>query len=478
VLLLCTVVIVFGLWWGQDWDGVLRKLMGIPPSSAVRILVVGLGALAAGTLFIVLGRGILLLLRAGGRLARRVLPRRVANVLGVIATGVLLVMLLNGVIIRSIVSGLDASFAARDSLIAPEVQPPTEVDRSGSPASLVRWNELGRMGRRYISTGPTAVEISAFTGMPAMRPLRAYVGLSAADTPAGRAHLALEELKRIGGFERSVLVLITPTGTGWVDPGGIDSIEYLTHGDVASVAAQYSYLSSPLTMFVDPYTGRETARALFNEIYGYWHALPHDKRPKLYLYGLSLGALNSEWSFEFFELMGDPIDGALWVGPPWIARHWRSATENRNPGTPAWRPQFRDSSFVRFMNQDGSGAPPRAGWGPMRIVYLQYASDAVTFFDEAWFFREPDWLQPPRGPDVSPEMRWYPIVTMVQTAVDMPLSMDTPLGFGHAYAPTDYLAAWIEVTGGDDWTPEQIARLKQHLEARRQASIESQVPGG
>jgi len=66
---------------------------------------------------------------------------------------------------------------------------------------------------------------------------------------------------------------------------------------------------------------------------------------------------------------------------------------------------------------------------------------------------------------------------MVQTAVDMPLSMDTPLGFG-MLRPTDYLAAWIEVTGGDDWTPEQIARLKQHLEARRQASIESQVPGG
>lgn len=478
VLLLCAVIVVLGLWWGQDWDGVLRKLMGISPSSPVRILVVSLGALLAGTLFIVLGRGVWLLLRAGGRLAQRALPRRVAKVLGVIATGVLLVTLLNGVIIRSILNGLDASFAARDSLIAPEVQPPTEADRSGSPASLVRWNELGRMGRSYISTGPTAEEISAFTGKPALRPLRAYVGLPAADTPAERAHLALEELKRIGGFERSMLVLITPTGTGWVDAGGIDSIEYLTHGDVASVATQYSYLSSPLTMFVDPYTGRETARALFREIYGYWRTLPRDKRPKLYLHGLSLGALNSEWSFEFFELMGDPIDGALWVGPPWIARHWRSATKSRNAGTPAWRPQFRDSSFVRFMNQQGSSAPPGAAWGPMRIVYLQYASDAVTFFDEAWFFREPDWLQPPRGPDVSPEMRWYPVVTMLQTAVDMPLSMDTPLGFGHAYAPTDYLAAWIEVTGRDDWTPEQIARLKQHLEKRRQASIESQVPGG
>lgn len=478
VLSVCAVIFVVGLWRGQHWDNVLRKLMGVEPAAALRFIVVGLGSLFIALLLIALGRGLWRLLSAGGRLARRLLPRRVANVLGFALTALLLVMLLNGVIVRGILGMLDASFAASDSLIPPEIQPPTEPERTGSPASLVRWNELGRMGRRYISTGPTAEEISAFTGKPAKRPLRAYAGLPSADSPQERAHLALEELKRIGGFERSALVLITPTGSGWVDPGGIDSIEYLLNGDVASVAVQYSYLSSPLTMFVDPYGGRETARALFREVYGYWHTLPRESRPRLYLHGLSLGAFNSEWSFDFFELMGDPVDGALWVGPPWTARHWSAATRDRNPGSPAWLPQFRDSSFVRFMNQQGSGAPAGAAWGPMRIVYLQYASDAVTFFNEAWFFREPDWLQPPRGPDVSPEMRWYPVVTMVQTAIDMPLSMSTPIGFGHAYAPSDYLAGWIEVTGQDDWTPAEIVRLKQHLEERRLAGIESQVPGG
>jgi uncharacterized membrane protein len=311
-----------------------------------------------------------------------------------------------------------------------------------------------------------------------MRPLRAYAGLATADTPAERAHLAFEELKRIGGFERSVLVLITPTGTGWVDPGGIDSIEYLTHGDVASVAVQYSYLSSPLTLFVDPDTGRETARALFREAYGYWHALPREHRPKLYLHGLSLGVLNAEAALDFFELLGDPVDGALWAGPPWNSRHWRMAMQERNAGTPAWRPQFRDNSFVRFMNQQGTGVPAGTPWGPTRIVYLQYASDAVVFFDQTRFFRRPEWLQAPRGPDVSPQMRWYPVVTMAQTAVDIPLSMDAPSGFGHAYSPQDYLAGWLEVTGREDWTPQEIARLKAHLEERRQASVETQVPGG
>lgn len=478
VSILFLMILAYGLWRGQHWDNLLRELMGMEPASPLRFLVVGIGAILIGLLFVLVARGLRTLLCAGGRLARRLMPRRVANVLGVAITAVLLVMLLNGVIIRAILDGLDASFAARDSLIPPEIQPPTEPHRTGSPQSLVDWQELGRMGRRYISTGPTAADISAFTGLPAKEPLRAYAGLPSADTPAERARLALEELKRIGGFDRPVLVIITPTGTGWVDPGSIDSLEYLYHGDVASVAVQYSYLSSPLTMFVDPYTGRETARALFREVYGHWRSLPHDRRPKLYLTGLSLGALNSEWSFDFFELMGDPVNGALWVGPPWTARHWRAATEGRNPGSPAWRPRFRDGTFVRFMNQEGTQMPADAPWGPMRVIYLQYASDAVTFFDKAWFFREPDWLQAPRGPDVSNQMRWYPVVTMVQTAADMPLSMSADIGFGHAYAPSDYLAGWIEVTGNNDWQPEQIARLRQHLEERRRAGIAEQVPGG
>ena len=116
-----------------------------------------------------------------------------------------------------------------------------------------------------------------------VEPIRVYVGLRSAETAAERAKLALEELKRVGAFDRSALVVATPTGTGWVDSTRSDSVEYLLHGDVASVAMQYSYLSSPLTLFVDPDYGAETARALFNAVYGYWRTLPKDRRPKFYL---------------------------------------------------------------------------------------------------------------------------------------------------------------------------------------------------
>ncbi len=103
----------------------------------------------------------------------------------------------------------------------------------------------------------------------------------------------------------------------------------------------------------------------------------------------------------------------------------------------------------------------------MRVVYLQYGSDAVTFFDRHGFFREPELLDAPRPPDVSPAMRWYPVVTMMQMAMDTSLSMSAPMGFGHVYAPSHYINAWLEVTGIDDWSPEDVARLQRHLDERR-----------
>src|SRR5262249_28591725 len=148
---------------------------------------------------------------------------------------------------------------------------------------------LGRAGREFISAAPTRQDISAFSGRRALEPVRVYVGLRSAATSALRAKLALEELKRVGGVARSVLIVVTPTGTGWVDPAAMDSVEYLHDGAVASVALQYSYLASWLYLLVEPGYGADVARALFKEIYEYWITLPKDSRPRLYLHGLSLG---------------------------------------------------------------------------------------------------------------------------------------------------------------------------------------------
>jgi uncharacterized membrane protein len=396
-------------------------------------------------------------------------------VLGFSVAVVLFWGIANGVLFRFAFHVLDSSFRELDALIEPQFAQPDDPLKTGSAASLVKWTEVGRAGREFVTSGPNSAEIGAFTGRNAQEPIRVYVGLRAAETVEERARLALEELKRVGGFDRSVLIVVTPTGTGWVDPAAMDSIEYLEDGDIASVALQYSYLSSPLSLMVQPEYGEDAARALFDAVYSYWTTLPRDRRPRLFLHGLSLGSMNSEKSVQFLRMLGDPINGALWSGPPFESTLWRSIVDDRNSGSPAWLPQFGDGSHVRFMNQDGATVPADTPWGAMRIVYLQYASDAVTFFDIRDVYREPAWMTMPRGPDVSSQLRWYPVVSMLQLAFDMAVSTSTPIGYGHVYASEHYIEAWVAVADVRGWSAEQVARLKQSLADQQRAAAGSAV---
>jgi uncharacterized membrane protein len=307
------------------------------------------------------------------------------------------------------------------------------------------------------------------TGKPALQPLRTYVGLRSAPTVMERAQLALAELVRIGAFERSVLVLAMPVGTGWVDPAAIDTLEYLHGGDVASVAVQYSYLTSVLSLFIEPELGTETAQALFNTVYDYWTQLPRDDRPRLYLHGLSLGALASQNSTTVYDVLADPFDGALWAGPPFSSPIWSRMTESRVPGSPAWLPRFGNSSAVRFMNQTGARDWEGLSWGPMRIVFLQYASDPIVFFSFDADWQRPDWLNAPRGPDVSPALNWYPVITFLQLALDAALAQTPPVGHGHVYAPADYIDAWVEVTQPEGWTEGELVALKAAIDPDKYA---------
>jgi uncharacterized membrane protein len=188
---------------------------------------------------------------------------------------------------------------------------PTSDWQTGSQASLVDWRDLGNQGRQFVAGGPNAQDLERFFGQPCPPPIRVYVGLNSAESVEQRAQLALEELIRVGGFERSTLLLVTPTGTGWVDPASQDSVEYLHRGDLATVAVQYSYLNSPLTLLTDAEYGMQMAQALFEKIYGRWRALPKDTRPRFYLHGLSLGSFNSDLSFQLVDIIDDPFDKAL-----------------------------------------------------------------------------------------------------------------------------------------------------------------------
>lgn len=465
---ICAIVALVFLWQASEWQNSVRVLMEMDPVDSAHPFRVGTIAAGVSLAILAVARLFKLTFRLVAHRLRRFIPRRVANVVGVVAAVALFWSVIDGVILRFALRSADTSFQQIDARMQPDLERPTDPRRTGSRASLVGWEDLGRTGRGFVSGGPTTDDLGAFAEGNAQTPIRVYVGLNSDETIEARARRALAELRRVDAFDRSVLILVTPTGRGWIDQNAMDTVEYLHRGDAASVAVQYSYLPSWLSLMVEPEYGSETARALFSRVYGYWTQLPADERPALYLHGLSLGALNSERAADLYDVIGDPYSGALWSGPPFRSETWREITAERDPGSPAWLPRFRDDSIVRFSNQDNGLDMPGAEWGPMRIVYLQYASDPVTFFDTRALYRRPAWMESPRGPDVSPHLRWYPIVTMLQLAVDIMAGASAPTGHGHVYAPEDYIDAWLAITEPEGWTQAEIDRLKARFRQRRQ----------
>jgi uncharacterized membrane protein len=464
----CVATAAVFLWRASEWQNSVRWIMGMDPVETVRPYTVALITLVVFLVALAIGRWFQRTFHFLSRRLKPWVPRRVAYVFSTLLAVALFWSLAEGLVLSAVLRMADRSYQQIDGLMPDEMEQPTEAGRTGSPGSLVAWQDLGQQGRAFVAGGPAAAEIRAFTGRPAREPVRVYVGLNAAVTPADRARLALEELIRVGGFSRSLLVLITPTGTGWVDPASMDPLEYLHHGDVASVAAQYSYLPSPLALIAEGAYGAETARALFTEIYGYWTRLPPAARPRLYLHGVSLGALNSELSFHLHDILADPFQGALWAGPPFRSEAWNDIVANRDPASPQWLPRYRDGTVVRFMNQFSSLDEQGGEWRPLRMAYLQYASDPITFFSVGSAWREPEWMRQPRGPDVSPKLRWFPLVTMLQLAADMAAGAPAaPPGFGHNFAAAHYIDAWRALTEPAGWSQQDIRRLAEHFAGAR-----------
>lgn len=357
---------------------------------------------------------------------------------------------------------IDSSYAAAQHLTTPQTEAPTASWQSRSEQSQIDWALMGEPGCQFVLGGPQQEDIAAFTGRPATNPLRIYVGLAQGSDPVVRAQLALDEMIRTGAFERKILIVASPTGTGWMDPASYDALEYMHDGDIATVAAQYSYLQSPLALIFETDSGLEQATALMQAVYEHWVSLPQGQRPRLYMHGMSLGAWSSMYAFNTFQMMNEPIDGALWVGPPFPSTLWNQANSARRASSAYVLPEIDEGQVIRYSSQ--FAMPERSGnpWGRIRVLFLQYASDPIVFYTPSSLWREPVWIREPAAPDVSPALSLTPIVTQLQLAVDMALATVPPDGFGHSYHARDYIDAWIAVTSPRDWSEDMTERLKEH----------------
>ncbi len=287
------------------------------------------------------------------------------TVLGVLSYGV------GGPVIRSAVAG---SLSASSSATEDTVPAPTTRTRSGSPESLVPWNTLGREGRRFVSGGldPTTV--------------RTYVGLDSAPTLDQRVDAAVAEMERAGAFERGVVVVAIPTGSGWVDENAVAGAELRFRGDVATVALQYSNKPSWATFLFAEDDARRSAYAMVRAVAT--RAAEQTRPPSVIVYGQSLGSVAGSDAYVSLRQTLPGICGAVWAGPPAGAVNTDDATVLANASDPvvAWSASLLWS------------AP----------------TQQVTHHD-------------------APSPMWLPIISFVQTSVDLAAALDADSGHGHRY---------------------------------------------
>lgn len=455
------IVFVLCLLKARDWQNGIRSRMGmelVDSTNTVQMISLAFAVFAA---LVLVGYALKWLFDRVRFWLYRYMPARTANVAGFLLTAFLVITITRDGVLDRVIAGLDSSVTVAQNLF--DTAPPAPVGDmiTGGTGSLVDWGALGQPGRDYVTTGPDAADIAAFTGRDAMQPIRVYVGRAQDDTAQQRADIALAELQRQGGFERDVLIVAMPTGTGWLDPGAVDTVEYMHGGNIATIAVQYSYLQSPLALILETRSGLDQAEALISTVHNYWRDLPKDARPRLYIHGLSLGAWSSMHGTDLFALLDDPINGALWAGPPFPSTMWQGIVGSRLPDSPAVAPVLGDGQLVRFASHTQDAGGPD-GWGDMRIVYLQYSSDPIVLYEPASLFRAPAWMNEPLGVDVSPDMRFMPVVTQFQLAVDLALANTAPDGHGHAYYGPDYIGPWVAVTAPQNWSAQDTTRLIAH----------------
>jgi uncharacterized membrane protein len=392
---------------------------------------------------------------------------------------------------------VESAVLAVDAVFADEAgRHRTLASASGSRESLIPWETLGREGRRHVISAarpePLAVadrppgfpdlSIPTVTGQPAIAsPVHVYVGLDAAPTAADRVKLALAEMDRTRAWERRLIMLVSPTGTGYVNYCAVAAAEYLTRGDVAIVTMQYSKRPSPLSLGKVA-VAREQNRVLWSRIAARVRDLPPDRRPRVVLFGESLGAHTSQdvflhWGTTGLEALG--IERALWVGTPYSSGWMQEVTRSGRDDT--------DADLVAVVNdlEQFRSLPPERR-DRVRYVLLSHDNDGVTKFGADLVMRAPRWLREtpggvhdagqysPRG--VPASMRWRPLTTFFQVMVDMK-NAQTPgayLASRHDYRPD--LTRFVNEVYGLGADEEQLRIVEDAVARREQAREELLKP--
>ena len=359
---------------------------------------------------------------------------------------------------------------AGESLELAHADPPTLVEVTGGPGSVIPWTAQSRESRRWLSMTLPAADIAHVMGDPAKQPIRVYASLECAASASERAALLLAEIDRTKALERPVFVLFSPTGSGYVNYVATETLEYLTRGNCASAAIQYSVLPSALSLGKVHLATAQT-RIVINGVIERLLTMPSDRRPRFCLFGESLGSQVSQELFEGQGLSGPAgvgLDAALWIGTP-ASTEWRhQLTEGRDitqapvvhPGGVLVTRHLRDWTEL-----------PEAERDRVKYLLLQNGDDPIPKFEAPLLWRTPEWLGPDgTRPHGAPHgTRWLPVTTFFTTFIDMQNALHpTPGVFGeggHDYRriiPEALRSVFsLEATDGQMTRVQQALRLRE-----------------
>src|SRR5699024_2954508 len=186
-------------------------------------------------------------------------------------------------------------------------------------------------------------------------------------------------------------------------PAAADAIELMYGGDAAIIAAQYSYRPSVVSYLSHRGTAQRAGARLIGtvrEAYvratgmqpGTGHPSSDAPRPRLFVFGESLGAVAGQAAFGSLADVRRSVDGALWVGPPHSGRLWRSIVTRRDPGTREVDPVYANGLTVRFATGPDDLRRSRrrdAPWLHPRVLYIQHPSDPVVWWTTDLLFHRP-----------------------------------------------------------------------------------------
>jgi uncharacterized membrane protein len=361
-------------------------------------------------------------------------------------------------------------------------EPPTSPHVSGGPDSLVSWETLSREGRRHVKTAVPREQIEEVMQEPAVDPIRVYVGLDSAPTEAERVRLAIAELQRAGAFDRELLIVVSPTGTGYVNYVAIEAAECMTRGNCATVTLQYSKRPSPLSLD-RVWEGRKHFRLLVSAIMRELYQRPPETRPRVVVFGESLGAHTSQDAFLHLGTIGlqdSGIERALWIGSPHLSK-WKAQVFGPD------RPDVQKELIGEFDNFEQLEALSPEARAALRYYFITHGNDAVGKFGPDLLIQQPDWLGSPelRGVRVPKGEKWRTPTSFFQTLIDMKNAMDVKpaepgefVASGHDYSAD--LARFVREAYALRCTDAQLERVERSLrrwQGQIQAAIDAQKAG-